>query len=351
MSPTELSLILTKAQNQGIIDQQQVDKIMALVQPTLRDNQSPKFVMAHLLYYFGGLLAIGTMSLFVTLGFDNFGSPAVIAICLCYAIAVSGLARYFYQKRLWIPYSLALGFILCLVPLLVFAIEDSLGIWQSDTHYQDYHIWISWQWVMMELATLAVGAIMLWRFKRAFLMLPIAVTLWYLSMDIVPMLTGGELNFELRLDISVVFGLLLIALALWVDIRQDRRDGQDFAFWLYIVAVVTFTGGLCGIYYDQAALQIIYPIINIALMLIGVLLQRRVFVIFAAMGCFGYMGYLAHELFNDSMIFPLIMTFIGLAIIFLGVYWQRHQHNIYSKTLALLPVSTQNTLRKLHTKY
>lgn len=359
LSYNSLANLLRQAQQQGIITERQCNEILALnnanqlASPTTEAlDEAPRFVMSHLLFYFGGLLAIGAMTLFITLGFNLFGSPAIIGICLCYAVAGGGLARYFFGKKLMIPYSLTLGFILCLVPLLVFAIQDTLGIWESKTTYQDYHVWISWQWIFMELATLSVGAVMVWQFRRSFLMLPIAVTLWYLSMDIVPMLNNGELDFDLRLNVSLWFGLLLIVLAVWVDIRQScyplaERRGQDFAFWLYIVAVATFAGGLCGMYYDDGIVKIIYPVVNIALILMGVLLQRKVFVVFGAMGCMNFLGYLSYHLFSGSMIFPLILTLIGLAIIFLGVWWQRHQTAIYQKTLGLLPTNIQQTLQRV----
>lgn len=65
----------------------------------------------------------------------------------------------------------------------------------------------------MELATLASGAVLLRRFRYPFLMLPIAVMLWYMGMDIVPALImqGGEGDswfygaaWELRKVISVL---------------------------------------------------------------------------------------------------------------------------------------------------
>lgn len=355
-----LADLLRQAQQQGIITERQCNEILALnnanqlaSSTTEALDEAPHFVMSHLLFYFGGLLAIGAMTLFITLGFNLFGSPAIIGICLCYAVAGGGLARYFFGKKLMIPYSLTLGFILCLVPLLVFAIEDSMGIWESKTTYHDYHVWISWQWIFIELATLAVGAVMIWRFRRSFLMLPIAVTLWYMSMDIVPMLNNGELDFDLRLLVSLWYGLLLIGLAIWVDVRQSRhslaeRRGQDFAFWLYIVAVATFSGGLCGMYYDDSGvIQVVYPVLNLVLIVMGVLLQRKVFVVFGASGWMNFLGYLSYHLFDNSMIFPLVLTLIGLAIIFLGVWWQRHQTAIYQKTLGLLPANIQQTLQQV----
>ncbi len=44
----------------------------------------------------------------------------------------------------------------------------------------------------MELGTLAIGAIIAWKYKYPFLVMPIAVTLWYMTMDITVMISGGD---------------------------------------------------------------------------------------------------------------------------------------------------------------
>ena len=71
----------------------------------------------------------------------------------------------------------------------------------------------------MEFGTLAVGAILAWKYKYPFLIMPVAVTLWYMSMDLAPMIAGGRPNYELRALVSMYFGLLMILLAFWVDLR------------------------------------------------------------------------------------------------------------------------------------
>ena len=70
---------------------------------------------------------------------------------------------------------------------------------------------------------------------------------------------------------------------------------------------------------------------------IGVLLVRRVFVIFGALGSCGYLGYLASDVFKDSWLFPVALTAIGLGIIYLGVLWQKHEKSITEKSRLLLP--------------
>jgi CDP-diglyceride synthetase len=89
----------------------------------------------------------------------------------------------------------------------------------------------------MELATLVTGAIMLYRYRFPFQVMPVAVTLWYMSMDLTPFLFGeADLSWDLRKLVSLWFGLLICLMAFWVDIRS--RFEEDFAFWLYLFGVL-----------------------------------------------------------------------------------------------------------------
>ena len=78
---------------------------------------------------------------------------------------------------------------------------------------------------------LAVGAFVAWKYKYPFLIMPIAVTLWYLSMDITAMISGEDFTWELRKLVSMYFGLLMIGLAFWVDVRARKKaDDKDNLF-------------------------------------------------------------------------------------------------------------------------
>lgn len=351
-------ILLTRAKANHIINDDQFKQLIQLKNELFADDltttvtdDKPKFVLSHLLYYFGGLIAIGAMSLFMTLGFDEFGSLGIMVITLLYAIFGAGVAYVLYQKQLLTPYSIVLGFLLCLVPLFGFAVQDYLGLWQEHSHYQDYHVWISVQWLILEFSTLIVGAVMMYRFRRSFVMLPICVTLWYLSLDILPLLTQDSewFDWDLRQTVSIYFGLLMIVGAIWVDFRQNHQNmRQDFAFWLYIVGAMTFWGGLSLQDSDSELAKFMYCLINIAMMMTGVMLRRRVFTVFGGIGVAMYVGHLAYDVFKDSMIFSLVLALIGFAVIAVGVFWQKHEEKIYQKLLSVLPTSVQHKLLDLY---
>lgn len=345
---------LKQAVSQNIITKVQFNQIMALYDDNTlnfeHDLNQPKFKMAHLLYYFGGFIAIAAMSWLITLGFEQFGGIGIMVISVCYALIGMLLADRFKRQNLMIPHSILLAFVLVLVPLFVFGLQQTLGVWSEEyQNYRDYHTWISWQWIFMELSTLAVGAIMMWRYKRAFVMFPIAVTLWYLSMDVAPFLNDGVLDWALRRTVSIYFGLAITLLALFIDFRQiDREDKtQDYSFWLYIIGALTFWCALTFNSTNNEWLSFGYFVINLVMMFFGLVIQRRVFVVLSGLGSCVYFSHLAWDVFENSMLFPLVLAFIGFAIIYLGVLWQRHEHAISNKLLNFLPKKLQQKIQVL----
>jgi hypothetical protein len=69
-----------------------------------------------------------------------------------------------------------------------------------------------------------------------------------------------------------------------------------------------------------------------------------VFVVFGSLGAAGYLGHLAREVFEDSLAFPFMLTLIGLAVIWIGVIWQRHESQITRRLRDLLPSELRELL-------
>lgn len=325
---------------ENIISIEQANALYEYLENQTKD--APKFTFTHVLYYFGGLIAIGAMTIFMNLGWESFGGAGIVCISLLYAAIGLKISNIFAAKNLAIPAGICATFVVCLTPLATYGLQRWLGFWPDESVYQDYHRYIKWHWLYMELATLAVGFLIAWKYKYPFLLMPIAVTLWYMTMDITAMITGGDSQWEIRKIVSLYSGLIMVGMAFWIDIRSYKK--ADFAFWIYIFGVITFWGGLSSLHSDSELSKFIYFCINISMIGVGVLLVRRVFVVFGALGSCSYLGYLAFDVFKDSWLFPITLTAIGLGVIYLGVLWQKHERAITRWSRSFLPLSLRELL-------
>lgn len=348
---------LTAAVEHGVLQQEQIEPLLAFL--TQRNRQSgkadtPRFSGTHVLYYLGGLLAISAASLFATLAVEALGMGALLALTVLYAACAIAVAGWFEKRGFGAPASIFATLAIALTPLAVFALQHVLGFWANGPtaqHYRDYHMWIDWRWIIMELSTLLSGVLMLKRFRYPFLVLPIAMTLWYLGMDVVPALfmQAGEGNgwfggaaWELRKKITLVFGMLMLLLAFFVDLRS--RHSKDYAFWLYLFGLLTFWGALSSMGSGELAGKLVYLALNFGLVFIGAVLARRTFAVFGGIGIMMVLGDLSWHLFKDSFAFVVVLTLLGFALIGAGVWWSKHEDDISARFRSMLPPDLRELL-------
>ncbi len=332
--------MIRKAVEAKIITEEQANDLIEFV--STLPEQSPNFNITNVLYYLGGLIAIGAMSLFMNLGWEMYGGWGIFVLSLSYGLLGIALSHLFANKGFAVPAGICATFVIALTPLAIYGLQKGMGWWPDDSAYHQYHTYIKWHWIFMELGTLVVGVIMAWLYRYPFMIMPIAVTLWYMSMDLTAMLSGGWYNYELGAMVSMYFGILTVLIAFWVDIRSSHS--ADYAFWLYIFGVMAFWGGLSAQHSDSELSKFIYLCINLVLIFIGVILSRKVFVLFGALGMCWYLGHLAFEVFEFSYLFSVILTAIGFAIIYLGILWQKHETVITTKMRSILPKPLKDLL-------
>ena len=193
----------------------------------------------------------------------------------------------------------------------------------------------------MEVATVAAGLVALWYFRFPFLTAPIAFAMWFMSMDLTPLIYG-EHYYEAQgyQVVSLVFGLAVLVGAYVVD----RRTEEDYAFWGYLFGMFAFWGGLTLLEGGSELDWFFYGGINAGFVVLSVFLQRRVFVVFGALGVFGYVGHLAWEIFEDSLLFPFALSAAGLAIIALGILYARNRDRIEGALMRIVPTGIRRAL-------
>jgi len=308
-------------------------------------DSGPRFSFTNTLYYFGGMVAIGAASLFMTLGWQSFGPWGLLLISAAYLVACLKVADYLKGRQLPIPAGILATLAVVLVPLVVWCAQQGLGLWPPGglSSYSAYHTYINWRWMTLEFATLAAGVVMLWRYRLPFMVMPIAVTLWYMSMDVANglMQDSNSWDWKFMRDVSLLFGIATVFIALWVDVRSRRATEpewrQDYAFWLYLYGTLMFWGGLSLRDSDSEWGKALYCLINLALVFGGAVIGRRVFTVFGGVGVAIYLGHLSHKVFGDTLWFPFALSLLGLGLVWLGVWWQRHETQIQQRLSRWMP--------------
>lgn len=320
---------------QGAIDPSQADKLWDVLSERAADR--PRFGLVHILYYFGALLVIGAMGWFMTSAWEDIGGQGVFAISVLYAAVFVGLGyRWWDRPGLRVPSGLLVTMGVCMTPLAVYGLQRWIGIWGFDDpgEYRDFHRWIKGGWFLMEISTVLAGLLALRFFKFPFLTAPIAFALWYMSMDVTPIIFGTEdYSWDQRKIVSLWFGLAMLAGSYFVD----RRTEKDFTFWTYLYGVMAFWGGLTMLESDSELSKFIYFLINLTLIGLSVFLQRKVFVVFGAAGSFVYVGHLAAHVFEDSIMFPLVLTIFGAMTLYCGVLLHRHGSDFEQRLVSAMP--------------
>jgi hypothetical protein len=162
-----------------------------------------------------------------------------------------------------------------------------------------------------------------------------------MSMDLTPLIYGeGYYEAEGYQWVSLVFGVAVLLGSFLVD----RRTQEDYAFWGYLFGMFAFWGGLTMLEGGSELEWFFYGLINLGLVLLSVLLDRRVFIVFGSLGVFGYVGHLAWEIFEDSLIFPFVLSAVGLGIIGLGILYTRNKERVERGVLSIVPEGARRFL-------
>lgn len=299
-----------------------------------RESRSTRFDVPNVAYYLGALVVMAAMGWLMTTAWERFGGRGIFGIATAYAACFAIVGHRLWRREPYrVPGGLLVTLAVWMVPLAIYGLERAAGIWpQGDPGaFAEYNIAVKGSWFLMEIGTIAAGLAALRVVRFPFLTFPIAFAFWYMSMDLAPLLLGRPhdvwyAGWNDALWVSLCAGLIMLVLSFLID----RRTREDYASWGYLFGLLSFSGGLPVLMRTEPAWAL-YGLINLALMCLAVVLQRRVFLVFGAIGVYLYLGHLAYVVFKNSLMFPFALSVLGLAIIYGGVLYQRHHERIESR--------------------
>lgn len=335
---------LARAVDAGLLSAEQEQALLRFLRE--QPAQRPSFQLAHVAFYLGALLIMGAMGWLLSEAWMRIGDAALLAVALAYITFLTFAGLMMQRRGQLIPGGVLAAVAVSIVPLAVFALERLTGLWPLDDSQGDFHNYyryVQGGWLLMEVATVCAGLLMLRLIPFPFIVMPIAVALWFMSMDLSEWFHGDTFNWEQRQEVSLWFGLGLLLVVLLID----GRTREDYAFWGYLAGLLAFWGGLTSMNSDSELGKALYCLVNVGLMLVAVLLRRPMFMVFGALGVAAYLGYLSYEVFADSLLFPVVLSLIGLAVIGLGLLYQKHRERLSEQLRAALPASLTNWLPAL----
>lgn len=324
---------LRKCVEKGIISEEQLNAVSAGAAAAPAKTPAaevPKgFNAIMVLYYTGALLILSAFGWFMGSQWEALGPGGIFAVSGLYALLFALIGRYLLRENYPVAGGLLITCCVGMTPLATYSLEAWLGIWPVNPpgSYHDYYVWINGSWIVVELATIAAALIALRKVKFSFLVMPAAIALWFISMDITRIIYPAHvLTWELRSWVSVVSGLLFLAAGRMVE---RRSGGIDYSFWIYLAGILAFWGGLTSLPDKGEFGKAVYCLINMGLIAVSVYLNRKSFAVFGVMGVYGYLGHLAFTVFKDSPLFPIALAFFGVMIILTTVLFQKNFQRLH----------------------
>jgi hypothetical protein len=322
---------LNEAVKNNIFTNEQIDKFREYVQNN--NNQITKF--QKILYYGGGLLIISAMTWLMGTSWSKFGNIGITAISASYIIVFLIAGYYiFYKKGLEVAGGLLFSVSIAVTPLFVFSLLRVFDFWPQAWDYNDYYMWIKGKWIILEISAILVALPILLKTKFPFIVFLIAGSLWFFSMDIVPIIyEETKITWTERAIISNIFGLLMIGVGYFSDIKFKK----DYSFWIYLFGLITLSSGLSVFYNDNFFKFLLLGAANVLLILFSVFINRNVFLVFGTIGLTEFLGRLSWKFFEDSILCPFALTIIGILLFISGIFFQKNRKNIEKNILSKIP--------------
>ncbi|MBI3259662.1 MAG: hypothetical protein HYZ54_09340 [Ignavibacteriae bacterium] len=296
------------------------------------DNPSRATPFAKYLFYFGAMVIIFPIALFIELNWQLFEGGGIFLIattCACIFTLVGYLL--WNKKGLKTPSGLFIASAVCMVPLAISGLETYFGMRLGDMlgHYSSFNR------ILIELGTILAGTIALFFFPFPFLIAPIFFFAWFLTIDTARLVFGKGVGWEERCWISICFGLILIA----TNFVIERKRKEGYGLWSYLFGTLSLWGGLYYLVWNKGEFALfIFLIVNLVMMYFSILVRRKVLMAFGTVGVFVYFSHLIYNIFENSVLLPFVLSLVGLAIVCLGILYQKNfgwiERNIFKKFLS-----------------
>lgn len=309
---------LSKASEKGILRGDQVDPLWAFL-----EGKEGSF-KGQLLYYLGGVVAVGGMVCFMEVGNKILSDILLALSSLIFALIFWGFGYQFWVKRKL--YSLGSFFAIAAVlavPFIIYHLEKGWGVWGGGDYSGLY--WIrDGGWIPLELGLIGAALATVRFIPAPLLMLPLLSGVWLLSIDLTELWIQDETHFFLAWQwVSLVLGVLFLLTGYFVD----RKKRGDFALWIYLFSLMSIDVGLTLLWGKGEGILLLFPLVSVGLMGLSLLLKRKIFLFVGGLNLIGYLAHLSYTFFNNPLLFIFSLMVVGFLTILTGVFWSKKKQS------------------------
>ena len=279
-----------------------------------------------LAYGAGAAAVLFAMGWFLADRWDTLGPWGVLGVVAAYALVFLGVARVLRREGFGLAADVAVLLAVCSAPLATWALLEGLGLWPDlpgacrwpygAVAYCDQG------WIVVELATILAALVALRLAPSALLTAPIGIALLLLLRHVAESLRGFSFEAAAAGWSFLAGASLMAALAYAVDRRaaDDARD-HGAALWSAAVAAAVLAAG--ALWNAAPEVRHALPWAGFVAVVAALSLRRRVVLWFGAGCLLWYLAWLAFEVFDDVLAFPLALAMAGIAVIVATVIVQR----------------------------
>jgi hypothetical protein len=291
-----------------------------------------------LLYYGGGLLVLIAYSIFLGLQWGTLNETARIVIAAASLVLIGAVAQVLLRdERYRLPGELLQVVAVAIIPLLVFALLDSAGVWPQDPGQRypyrasealrrQYEIDLTWARMGLAGATMG-GALIAFRLSRSpFVLIAVIVSVTSLLVDASIQVESPRLVYTWGTSQELTVAAMGVA-AFAAGVAARGRTERDYSLWLYITGVAGLAVGLGAKVLpdnvdDSAVWGALWMIAALSVLGLSIPLQQRILAAAGLVGVFVYLAKLVFQVFESASA-ALVMALLGLAVLGAGMLYQR----------------------------
>lgn len=285
-------------------------------------------------YAIGAMLVVFSAIWFLADNWHSLGPWGVLAVALVYGGFLVGSSMWLELHGFRQASSIALMLAVTLVPVAAWSLEVVTGLWPAGVEngwLDDSTQWISVCWLIVDLVTLLAALLAFdWR-PGAALTIPLAVMLWSLGLHLSRAVAGESLVGSFDQWLMLANGLLVCAVAGEIDRWQARartRGSQcvgdgDLALFFWQIGLLAFAIGYMSLWTRAGAWRHLMIVVALILVMFSLLLNRRTHLVYGMLALFGYLTFLALDVFRRYLSLPLVLAVLGILLILTTVWIQR----------------------------